>query len=633
MAWVPQDDGLPSVWVPQGVQEAQTGGPVPVDDGRVSTWVAQAGAGQSMTQRQYEATVASEAHAAAAAAAQTQIGIWHGEIYVWHGDVFTWRNEVSAWRNDVATDRAVVAADRAAVATDRAAVEGVYDSFDDRYLGPKSTPPTTDNDGAALLVGALYWDIPLATWRGWNGTAWVSPQTALHTHVKADITDFAHTHPWGEITGIPTTFPPSAHTHPWGEVTGKPATFPPDAHTHLWAHITDKPATFPPSAHGHAIADVTNLQGALDGKANLSGPTFTGRTTAPELVASGTGALVRVYDRTTPANFWDWYGNSDQFRLHFINGANTPGLGTGDKFQMGPGGRIWTARYGDLEGFFNRNLMTINNIELGGSVAGNQTTYIDFHTSRGDHAAAPRDFDFRILRHPGSNGAVEFSNIGTGHFGFNRQIAIEGRLRAIGEGVNFHDGAIEAVSATNHVVISMHASGASASNLRHRRSQGGIDCVNSDSTAWWTFFAAAFSVQSDYRTKENISTAGAEIDTLMALRPVWYDPKQTDDVPTKVLPAKRGRFRPATEKGTDMGFIAHELEEVFPLAVTGKKDAVGPDGEMLPQSVDYGRITPLLTAALQDAIKRIRTLEDRVKALEAKTPAPAPTPAPGGQPA
>ncbi len=33
-----------------------------------------------------------------------------------------------------------------------------YDSFDDRYLGAKSSAPSVDNDGNALLTGAIYWN-------------------------------------------------------------------------------------------------------------------------------------------------------------------------------------------------------------------------------------------------------------------------------------------------------------------------------------------------------------------------------------------------------------------------------------------------------------------------------------------
>ena len=40
-----------------------------------------------------------------------------------------------------------------------------------------------------------------------------------------------------------------------------------------WADVTGKPSTFPPSAHTHTIAQVTGLQAALDSK-----PTGTGIT-------------------------------------------------------------------------------------------------------------------------------------------------------------------------------------------------------------------------------------------------------------------------------------------------------------------------------------------------------------------
>ena len=54
------------------------------------------------------------------------------------------------------------------------AAEAAYDSFDDRYLGAKSTPPTLDNDGDALIVGALYWNDIANQMFVWNGTAWGS---------------------------------------------------------------------------------------------------------------------------------------------------------------------------------------------------------------------------------------------------------------------------------------------------------------------------------------------------------------------------------------------------------------------------------------------------------------------------
>lgn len=42
-------------------------------------------------------------------------------------------------------------------------------------LGAKSSPPTVDNQGGALLTGAFYFDIPSGSWRGWDGTSWQLP--------------------------------------------------------------------------------------------------------------------------------------------------------------------------------------------------------------------------------------------------------------------------------------------------------------------------------------------------------------------------------------------------------------------------------------------------------------------------
>lgn len=53
-----------------------------------------------------------------------------------------------------------------------AAAAASYDSFDDRYLGPKASDPTVDNDGNALLTGALYWNTTSNQMRVYNGSAW-----------------------------------------------------------------------------------------------------------------------------------------------------------------------------------------------------------------------------------------------------------------------------------------------------------------------------------------------------------------------------------------------------------------------------------------------------------------------------
>jgi hypothetical protein len=64
-------------------------------------------------------------------------------------------------------------------ASSAASAAASYDSFDDRYLGPKSSNPTLDNDGNALLTGALYFNTVSNEMRVYTGSAWVAAYASL----------------------------------------------------------------------------------------------------------------------------------------------------------------------------------------------------------------------------------------------------------------------------------------------------------------------------------------------------------------------------------------------------------------------------------------------------------------------
>jgi hypothetical protein len=65
-----------------------------------------------------------------------------------------------------------VAADAATASAAATAAAASYDSFDDRYLGAKSSAPSVDNDGNALTTGALYWNTTTSAMQVWSGTSW-----------------------------------------------------------------------------------------------------------------------------------------------------------------------------------------------------------------------------------------------------------------------------------------------------------------------------------------------------------------------------------------------------------------------------------------------------------------------------
>ena len=108
----------------------------------------------------------------------------------------------------------------------------------------------------------------------------------------------------------------------------------------------------------------------------------------------------------------------------------------------------------------------------------------------------------------------------------------------------------------------------------------------------------SYNTSSDYRIKENIVSISDGITRLKQLNPV------------------RHTFKNNSTAGTVDGWIAHELDTVCPYAVNGEKDAVNEDGTPDLQGVDYGRITPLIVAALKEAVAKIETLESKVAALE-----------------
>lgn len=54
----------------------------------------------------------------------------------------------------------------------------------------------------------------------------------------------------------------------WSNITGKPSTFPPSPHNHTKSQITDFPTSMTPTAHTHTQSEVTGLATALSGKVN-----------------------------------------------------------------------------------------------------------------------------------------------------------------------------------------------------------------------------------------------------------------------------------------------------------------------------------------------------------------------------
>ena len=103
---------------------------------------------------------------------------------------------------------------------------------------------------------------------------------------------------------------------------------------------------------------------------------------------------------------------------------------------------------------------------------------------------------------------------------------------------------------------------------------------------------------SDYRLKENVAPMTGALAKVSQLKPCTFTWK--------------------ADGSAGQGFIAHELAEVCPQAVTGEKDALRADGEMDTQGVDTSFLVATLTAAMQEQQTLITQLTERIAALENK---------------
>jgi hypothetical protein len=158
---------------------------------------------------------------------------------------------------------------------------------------------------------------------------------------------------------------------------------------------------------------------------------------------------------------------------------------------------------------------------------------------------------------------------------------------------------------------------ASYTNIFFRNPNGNVGSITTNGTA------TSYSTSSDYRLKENVVDIADGITRVKQLQPK--------------------RFNFITDNTTTVdGFIAHEAQAVVPEAVTGEKDAtkkeeyevtpavLNDDGKQVTpavmgtrtvpdhQGIDQSKFVPLLTAALQEAIAKIETLETQNASLEAR---------------
>jgi len=102
-------------------------------------------------------------------------------------------SNASTSASNAATSETNAGNSETAAASSAAAAATTYDNFDDRYLGDKASDPTLDNDGNALLTGALYFNTTSDAMKVYTGSSWAAVAPTATSVTVSQISDLTAT--------------------------------------------------------------------------------------------------------------------------------------------------------------------------------------------------------------------------------------------------------------------------------------------------------------------------------------------------------------------------------------------------------------------------------------------------------
>ena len=139
----------------------------------------------------------------------------------------------------------------------------------------------------------------------------------------------------------------------------------------------------------------------------------------------------------------------------------------------------------------------------------------------------------------------------------------------------------------NRRILHVGSSSTSAETVvLFRNPNGAVGSVITDG------FTTSFGSSSDYRLKENVVEMTDALDRVSNLKP--------------------SRFNFIGEEKTVDGFLAHEVSDIVPEAISGEKDAVDEKGNPIYQGIDQSKLVPLLVGAIQELKAEIETLKAQI---------------------
>ena len=293
--------------------------------------------------------------------------------------------------------------------------------------------------------------------------------------------------------------------------------------------------------------------------------TSVGGTGRKYLIASNSNGTLSFYDSTAAAG-----------RMT-LDASGNFGIGTA------PGAKLDVAgysRFGNYGGVFQGFLVQNNNDSSSAETA----SFISAANNLGTF-----DSHLHLLHQTDGGARIEIGTTPPGSRSTDRR-AFRGSFNANGHFLwgtaseNIYDG----VSGAGTVIygggsIAIAAPSTNAATFRRLSSNGAVVVFGRDGnnvgSISVTNTATSYNTSSDYRLKDSVIPMTGALAKIMQLKPVSYTWK--------------------VDGSYGQGFLAHELQVVFPDAVTGAKDAVDSDNKPIYQGVDHSKLIVALVAAFQ----------------------------------
>jgi hypothetical protein len=467
----------------------------------------------------------------------------------------------STQASNAATSATAASGSATSAASSAAAAASALDSFDDRYLGTKTSDPTLDNDGNALVAGALYFSTTENVMKVYDGASWITATSAGAT----SLLRFRYVATSGQTTFSGADAASATLTYTVNNIAVHRNGVTLDTSEYTASNGTSIVLTVAAGTgdiidiiafKSFTVADALSAVsgGTVNGAVTITGVTTVqaGTVSAPAITTTGdtnTGIFFPAADTIAFSE-----GGVEAMR---IDSSGNVGIGTSSPrvvsgyVSVGINGTTG----GLLDLFSNGNRVATFGADSGGTAIGSiNAAYLGFTTNATERARIGSDGN--LLLGLTSNGAA---------------------------GAKF-----TIYAATGQEVLLTGASGTCIKFTNSQNLGGAISVASGGGTTYGT--------SSDYRLKHDIQPMTGALAKVAQLNPVTY--------------------KWNVDESESQGFIAHELQAVIPDAVVGEKDAVDADGNPQYQNVDTSFLVATLTKAIQEQQALITTLTDRITALE-----------------